>query len=208
MGCDGISPSQHQVWDTVPGSDPHPHLLQGVPAREGRGPAELSWGVGLGRLAAGQGLCSPTPSGTLVGLPRPLLLLHPQGTCWVGRVLPLSALRHASGTEGVLARDLCRVPIPHAVCERGGLRRPTQGSHGDGARTSCSFPTTDLVAAGAAGTAQRCVCGASRPHSGQGLQPHREAPTARGPLAPVLGPVLRSACGAQGAGVSVHAYPQ
>lgn len=97
----------------MPGSDPRPHLLQGVPAREGRWPAERSWGAGLGRPATGQEVCSSTPSGTLAGLPRPLLLPCPQGTCGAPRqwpcrgVLPLSALRHASGAEGVLTRDLC-----------------------------------------------------------------------------------------------------
>lgn len=113
-------------------------------------------------------------------------------------------LEQRASSPGICAESM---PTPTVVCDRGGLCRPTQGGHGRWGPTSCCFPTTKRPAAGAVVTAQLCA-GPSWPHLGQDLQPHREGPTARCPLAAVLGPVLRSACGAQGAGPRAHASPR
>lgn len=181
--------------DAAPVSGPHAHLPPGhlsdcpralVAERGCRsgaagGPLGAERGCRSGRL---EHRCDPMP------LLRPFLLPRPQGVCLVGRrtalwlqwdVLPLPALRHASGIapapaargEGVLPTDLCRESPRALVYERGGgLRGPTQGVRG--AATSRSFPAANVPAANLPATPR--LWGQQPPHScAQGPPGHPRA---------------------------------
>lgn len=180
--------------DAGPKSDPHPHLLQGVPGWEQRLPAELSWDAGLGPLAtASLRGCSLLPPG------GPLLLRCPQGTCRVWGPRPWSCSEGAS----LICYQVCfwkraspgcplhgpvqrKPPPPLWFVNEVGYVVGHKEATGKGSTTSCSFLTTNLPGAWAAATSQLCAR-LSRPHSGQDPRPHREASTACGPLPPGLG---------------------
>lgn len=133
----------------------------GIPAWQQGGPAEVCRGRGpaprrpRGRSRGFLGLsscCVPRARDGWGGCGGPAAAVGASLICSQSCFQNTGHSRQRSGQR------VC--PPPAAVCELGGLGRPTREDHGDGAPTSCSLPTTNLPAAGA-----------SRPLLGQDCSP-------------------------------------